>query len=77
MTSQMMQPEPNVRCDYSRPRSEFCDVTFTRQAYASGRDSKEYTGIHNYSATGPFSETGMCCCGKCKWKIHVGEILIM
>ena len=30
-------------CDYSQPRSAFCDVTFTRQTYARGRDSKEYT----------------------------------
>ena len=30
-------------CDYSRLRSAFCDVTFMRQTYASGLDSKEYT----------------------------------
>ena len=28
---------------YPRPRSAFCDVTFKRQTYASGHDSKKYT----------------------------------
>ena len=30
-------------CDYSRQWSAFCDATFTRQTYASGRDSMGYT----------------------------------
>ena len=32
-------------------------------------------GTHNNSATGLFSEIGMCCGEKCKWKTH--EVLIM
>ena len=49
------------RVTTERPRSAFCDVTFTRQTYASGSDSKEYSWYSKQSATGPFSETGVCC----------------
>ena len=37
--------------------------------------ARKTLGTHNNSATGPFSETGMCCSGKCKWKTR--EILII
>ena len=30
-------------CNYARSWLSFCDITFTWQIYASGRDSKEYT----------------------------------
>ena len=37
--------------------------------------AKTTPGTHNNTATAPFSETGVCCYEKCKWKTR--EILIM